>query len=156
MSNVQTFKFKLPIPSMKPLNARLFVHLVKADDLTTESGLIVPSSHLRTTDKGALKTVTRDRFIVIAVADDLHIGARYLWGIKIRKSPIVRGTEVYTFLPMEAESYTLPQVIDNVNAGARYEVIHESELSGYDNTVVNEIRKRKRWRWFRWLFKRSK
>jgi hypothetical protein len=112
----------IPFNTMKPVNGRIFAIAVNPAEVKTASGIIVPTSIDKgETSQGERRILKLHRYFVIDYANDINENL---------KNQLSRGVEIFPFVTEEAIGWTFPYIIDWSNAGARYTVIHESEVAG--------------------------
>jgi len=126
---------ELPRNHAKPVNQRLFVLEVIADEVKTKGGIILATSF---TQQKQERQVTKEikRYYVIDVAHDCTLSF-IPYGEK-EKRIVQRGDEVFPFFPEEMLEWSIPRIIDWDNSAARYCVVHESELAGASASLVAE------------------
>ncbi len=118
---------ELPRPTIQPVNRRIFCLSVRADEVKTKAGIIIPSSVSKTIE-GQTERFVFNRYFVIAVAEDWDVTFRDGNTKEVRKPQ--RGDEVIIFYHEDALRYSPALVVDFDNGGQKYAVFHQEEIAG--------------------------
>jgi len=118
-------------PTIIPVNQRILCIEKPAEEIKTESGIIIPD--LKTSvGKDGETTEDKPRFIVASAAGDAILidanGEEY---------NIKQGDEVYPFWPPEAIGFDFPTVFD-YGTLRHYITFHISELAGFIKAIPKE------------------
>ena len=111
-------------PTIKPVNQRILCVEVPAEEVTTESGLILPAHYTKAKKDGS--RMLKPRFIVAAAAED----AVFNDSDGKPAMTLQEGDEVYPFWPEDVESFFFPTVFD-YGISKAFVSLHASELAGF-------------------------
>jgi hypothetical protein len=126
---------ELPRNTIKPVNGRIFLYEVSADEVKTKAGILLPTSHIVQKQDRQMSREIR-RYYVLDTAVDCQV--TFIPHGEIEPRKLRRGDEVFPFFPEEMENWSLPKVIDWNNNAMRYCVVHETEIGGACASLVEE------------------
>lgn len=126
---MKTKKYEPPRTNLVPLNGRIYCAKVQRIERKRESGIIQIMTFQVPDHNDNPVTVEYNRFIVIAVAEDvlLRVPDNNGTSRKLRW-----GDEVFPMENPDATGWTLPIVTDFEDERKEYYVLHESEIIGFN------------------------
>lgn len=132
---MKTKRYDPPRTNLVPLNGRIFCTKIMRIEEITETGIIKPVTFQVPDEQGNPVSVAYNRYIVIAVADDVSLKVTDLGG---GKRKLKWGDEVIPQENPDAIGWSLPIVTDFENERRDYFVLHETEIFGF-NPTPNDI-----------------
>jgi hypothetical protein len=125
---MKTKKYEPPRTNILPLNGRVYCTKIMRLEKVRESGIIQPVTFQVPDEQGNPVTVAYNRYIVVAVAEDVNItvldgsagGRKLKW-----------GDEIFPMENPDATGWTLPIITDFENDRREFFVLHESEIIGW-------------------------
>jgi len=131
---MKTKKYEPPRTNLVPLNGRIYCTKVQRIEKERESGIIQIMTFQVPDHNDNPTTVEYNRFIVIAVAEDVQLRVPDndgpLGETEIRK--LRWGDEVFPMENPDATGWTLPIITDFEDERKEYYVLHESEIIGFN------------------------
>ena len=127
---MKTKKYEPPRTNIIPLNGRIYCSKIMRLEKVSESGIVQPMTFGIKDQQGNPVTVAYNRYIVVAIADDVTLEVPDGDGDH-RK--LQWGDEVFPMENPDATGWTLPIITDfDQEERKEFYVLHESEITGWN------------------------